>query len=136
MYVLLYIPTATVPVTTLPQTPLPPSKCSGCLLILWLFWLKSDNCGSAEKSSLSTAEAVVTTAVVCGVCSFTAGLLLGVLLTQCHGHCHRKQKRGQTEIPPVYEALPWRRHLLPLNCTAMMLMDQYHNRHMYISVSH
>ena len=54
-------------------------------------------------SSLSTAEAVVTTAVVCVVCSFTAGLLLGVLLTQCHGHCHRKQKRGQTEIPPVYE---------------------------------
>ena len=54
-------------------------------------------------SSLSTAEAVATTAVVCGVCSFTAGLLLGVLLTQCHGHCHRKQKRGQTEIPPVYE---------------------------------
>ena len=44
-----------------------------------------------------------TTAVVCVVCSFTAGLLLGVLLTQCHGHCHRKQKRGQTEIPPVYE---------------------------------
>ena len=34
IYVLLYIPTATVPVTTLPQTPLPPSKCSGCLLIL------------------------------------------------------------------------------------------------------
>ena len=24
--------------------------------------------------------------------------------------------------------LPWRRHLLPLNCTAMMLMDQYDNR--------
>ena len=56
-----------------------------------------------EISSLSTAEAVVTTAVVCVVCSFTAGLLLGVLLTQCYGHCHRKQKRGQTEIPPVYE---------------------------------
>ena len=56
-----------------------------------------------KTSSLSTAEAVVTTAVVCVVCSFTAGLLLGVLLTQCHGHCHRKQKRGQTEIPPVYE---------------------------------
>ena len=51
----------------------------------------------------STAEAVATTAVVCVVCSFTAGLLLGVLLTQCHVHCHRKQKRGQTEIPPDYE---------------------------------
>ena len=43
-----------------------------------------------------------TTAVVCVVCSFTAGLLLGVLLTQCHGHCHRKGKKGQTEIPPVF----------------------------------
>ena len=55
---------------------------------------------------LSTAEEVVTAGVVCGVCSFTAGLLLGVLLTQCHGHCHRKGKRGQTEIPPVYEDIP------------------------------
>ena len=53
-------------------------------------------CGGQEQE-------VVTTAVVCVVCSFTAGLLLGVLLTQCHAHCHRKQKRGQTEIPPVYE---------------------------------
>ena len=59
-----------------------------------------------RQSSLSTAEAVATTAVVCVVCSFTAGLLLGVLLTQCHGHCHRKGKRGQTEIPPVYEDIP------------------------------
>ena len=49
---------------------------------------------------------MATTAVVCVVCSFTAGLLLGVLLTQCHGHCHRKGKRGQTEIPPVYEDIP------------------------------
>ena len=56
---------------------------------------------SSEK--MSTAEAVATTGVVCGVCSFTAGLLLGVLLTQCHGHCHRKGRRGQTELPPVYE---------------------------------
>ena len=58
---------------------------------------------ASSSSSLSTAEAVATTGVVCVVCSFTAGLLLGVLLTQCHGHCHRKGKRGQTEIPPVYE---------------------------------
>ena len=55
------------------------------------------------SSSLSTADAVAITAVVGGLCSFTAGLLLGVLLTQCHVHCHRKQKRGQTERPPVYE---------------------------------
>ena len=36
---------------------------------------------------LITAEAVATTAVVCVVCNFTAGLILGVLLTQFHGHC-------------------------------------------------
>ena len=67
-----------------------------------------DQCGCENErgSSLSTAEAVATTGVVCGVCSFTAGLLLGVLLTQCHGHCHRNGKRGQTEIPPVYEDIP------------------------------
>ena len=53
-----------------------------------------------SSHSLSTAEAVATTAVVCLVCSFTAGLLLGVL---CHIHCHRKQKRDQTETPPVYD---------------------------------
>ena len=58
--------------------------------------------GRDKEVSLSTAEAVATTAVVCVVCSFTAGLLLGVLLTQCHGHCHRKGKRGQTEIPSVF----------------------------------
>ena len=46
---------------------------------------------------------MVITAVVCVVCSFTAGLLLGVLLTRCSVHCHGKQKRGQTERPPVYE---------------------------------
>ena len=63
-------------------------------------------CNSENENSLSTSEAVATTAVVCVVCSFTAGLLLGVLLTQCHGHCHRKGKRGQTKISPVYEDIP------------------------------
>ena len=62
--------------------------------------------GGSGSNSLSTAEAVATTAVVCVVCSFTAGLLLGVLLTQCHGHCHRKGKREQIEISPVYEDIP------------------------------
>ena len=57
-----------------------------------------ENCSS---TSLNIAEVVVITAVVCGVCSFTAGLLLGVLLTRCSVHCHRKQERSQTE--PVYE---------------------------------
>ena len=57
----------------------------------------------STSSSLSIADAVAITTVVGGLCSFTAGLLLGVLLTQCHVHCHRKQKRGQTERPPVYE---------------------------------
>ena len=61
---------------------------------------------NSSSAALRTAEVVATTAVVCVVCSFTAGLLLGVLLTQCHSHCHRKGKRGQTEIPPVYEDTP------------------------------
>ena len=52
-----------------------------------------------SSSSLSTGEVVVATAVVCVVCSFTAGLLVGVLLTQCVGVCGRRRKRGQT----VYE---------------------------------
>ena len=59
----------------------------------------------STSSLLSTADAVGITAVVGGLCSFTAGLLLGVLLTQCYVHCYRKQKRGQTERPPVYEDL-------------------------------
>ena len=58
---------------------------------------------STSSSSLRIADAVAITAVVGGLCSFTAGLLLGVLLTRCSVHCHRKQKRGQTERPPVYE---------------------------------
>ena len=45
---------------------------------------------------------MVITVVVGGLCSFTAGLLLGVLLTQCNVHCHRKQRRSQTERPLVY----------------------------------
>ena len=78
-----------------------------------------------EISSLSTAEAVVTTAVVCVVCSFTAGLLLGVLLTQCHGHCH---KRGQTEISPVYEDITLEKipPVIELHSNDAY-MDQYHN---------
>ena len=58
---------------------------------------------TSASSSLSTADAVAITAVVAGLCSFTAGLLLGVLLTRCNVHCHKQQKRGQTERPPVYE---------------------------------
>ena len=61
------------------------------------------SCNTCTSSALSTAGAVAITAVVAGLCSFTAGLLLGVLLTRCGVHCRRKQKRGQTERPPVYE---------------------------------
>ena len=60
----------------------------------------------SDSSSLSGTEAVVITAVVCVVCSFTAGLLLGVLVTLCNVHYHKKQKRDQTERPPVYEDIP------------------------------
>ena len=42
---------------------------------------------------MSIAEAVATSAVVSGVCCFTAGLLLCGLLTRCHSHCHKKGKR-------------------------------------------
>ena len=79
------------------------SHCALYPLSSILFFVVLTDQNERKISSLSTAEAVVTTAVVCVVCSFTAGLLLGVVLTQCHGHCHRKQKRGQTEILPVYE---------------------------------
>ena len=48
-------------------------------------------------------DAVAISAVVAGLSSFTAGLLLGVLLTRCGVHCRRRQKKGQTERPPVYE---------------------------------
>ena len=65
--------------------------------------LTPSNPPTSSSSSLSTGEAVVATAVVCVVCSFTAGLLVGVLLTQCVGVCGRRRKRGQSEIPPVYE---------------------------------
>ena len=51
---------------------------------------------------MTTAEAVVTTAVVCVVSSFTAGLVVCGLLTRCHGHCHRKGKREMA----VYEDVP------------------------------
>ena len=87
-------------------------------------------CGGQEQE-------VVTTAVVCVVCSFTAGLLLGVLLTQCHGHCHRKQKRGQTEIPHVYEDITLKKIRPGIELHSNdACMDQYQNRHTYISVSH
>ena len=61
----------------------------------------SSNTGAS--SSLSTAGALAISAVVAGLCSFTAGLLLGALLTRCGVHCRKKQKRGQIERPPVYE---------------------------------
>ena len=58
---------------------------------------------NSTRRSLSVSEAVAITAVVCVVVSFTAGLVLGVLLRHYSGYCHRKQTRGQTEKPPVYE---------------------------------
>ena len=69
------------------------------------FVLSADS-KESTSNSLSRAEAVVITAVVCVVCSFTAGLLLGVLVTLCNVHYHKKQERDQTERPPVYEDIP------------------------------
>ena len=62
---------------------------------------------------------MVATAVVCVVVSFTAGLLVGVLLTQCVGVCGRRRKRGQTEIPPVYEDITLEK--TPANAAAIEL---------------
>ena len=56
----------------------------------------------STSSSLSKTEAVIITAVVCVVCSFTVGLLIGILLTLCNVHYHKKRDL-QTERPPVYE---------------------------------
>ena len=58
---------------------------------------------------------MVITAVVCVVCSFTAGLLLGVLVTLCNVHYHKKQKRKQTESPPVYEEIPLEKKRTDIN---------------------
>ena len=54
-----------------------------------------------ENNALSTAEAVATTAVVCVVCSFTAGLLLRALLTRCQSHCHNIERKREQQA--VYE---------------------------------
>ena len=52
---------------------------------------------------MNTADVVVITAVVCVLCSFTAGLLLGVVLNQCYGKYWKQKTSGETERPPVYE---------------------------------
>ena len=61
----------------------------------------SDN--SSMSNLLNTSEAVAITAVVCGLCSFTAGLVLGLLLSRYCTYCHRTGKRVATDRPPVYE---------------------------------
>ena len=55
----------------------------------------------SADSSIST-ETVIITAVVCVVCSFTVGLLIGILVTLCNVHYHKKRD-VQTERPHVYE---------------------------------
>ena len=59
--------------------------------------------GSSTSNLLNTSEAVAITAVVCGLCSFTAGLVLGLLLSRYCTYCHRTGKRVATDRPPVYE---------------------------------
>ena len=62
-----------------------------------------DSGGSSMSNLLNTSEAVAITAVVCGLCSFTAGLVLGLLLSRYCPYCHRTGKRVATDRPPVYE---------------------------------
>ena len=68
-----------------------------------LFFLGNAKKSKADSDSLHTADVVAITAVVCGLCSFTAGLLVGGVLTQCCRKCWIQQRRGKTEKPPVYE---------------------------------
>ena len=61
-----------------------------------------------NDNSLSKFETVIITAVVCVVCSFIIGLLIGVLLTRCNVRRHSRPRSGQTERRPsekrhVYE---------------------------------
>ena len=67
---------------------------------------------------------MVITAVVCVVCSFTAGLLLGVLVTLCNVHYHKKQKRDQTERPPVYESIPHYQHMCLYSGVYFLLINR------------
>ena len=62
----------------------------------------SADCNESTSSSLNRAEAVAITVVVCVVCSFTVGLLIGIPLTLCNVHYHKKRDL-QTKRPPVYE---------------------------------
>ncbi|CAI8043865.1 hypothetical protein GBAR_LOCUS24348, partial [Geodia barretti] len=73
--------------------------------------------GDKGGSSLSTAEAVATTAVVCVVCSFTAGLLLGVMVTVIG-----RAREARLRYLLFMRTFPWRRHL-PLNSIPIKLMD-------------
>ena len=51
-----------------------------------------------DSNTLSRTDAVVITAVVCVLCGFTAGLLVGGVLTQCCGKRWKYwQKTGQIE---------------------------------------
>ena len=59
-----------------------------------------------HSGSLSTGEAVVATAVVCVVCSFTAGLLVGVLLTRCVYVCKQPKDVKCSKTSPAYEDIP------------------------------
>ena len=70
-----------------------------------MFFIGNVKDSKAESDSLYTADILAITAVVCGLCSFAAGLLVGGLLTQCCSKCWTQQRRGKTctEKPPVYE---------------------------------
>ena len=84
---------------------LPPLRRYVCFLHFF-FTLGDRNekdCSTSTIYTLSTAEAVVTTAVVCVVCSFTAGLLLGVLLNRYYNHSHKKRKKANRS--PVYDEI-------------------------------
>ena len=63
------------------------------------------NTDSSEK--LRTAEAVATTGVVCGVCSFTAGLLLGVYVVVT---VIGRRREARLRHLLFMRTFPWKRH--------------------------
>ena len=86
-------------------------------MLLALFFTLGDriekDCLTSTICTLNTAEIVATTAVVCVVCSFTTGLLLGVLLNRYYNHSHKKRKkayhshkkRKKANRSPVYDEI-------------------------------
>ena len=120
MYSIYVVATPNTPTISSPLSPsnsptsfltlISPSKNQVVLVLICNYYLchciiapSRDPNDSSMSNLLNTSEAVAITAVVCGLCSFTAGLVLGLLLSRYCTYCHRTGKRVATDRPPVYE---------------------------------